>query len=313
MRFFQKEKNDKSPNRIVLSRQAYLSIVSEVSVFSGRETGGIFLGTIEDNTWYIIESIDPGYHETIREQAYFVYDVDYINHLANIRYRLYNRELILLGLWHRHPGSMDVFSGADRETNKKFVENCTNGSISALINIDPLFRISMYYISPDLHYTKIKNIEHGNNYIPGELLELKDPKVFLDKINNVDKKNNDAPSKFQKKLLSVFENEYTGYLSQQKNYEYEIRLTDNTLELDMKRIDDNFNIPSSVFIEFFVSSDNRIGIRFNRNKKEVYEYKENMIRLYIDKQNKAVQQKSVVDKSLPYGAMIKTQRNKSVQ
>lgn len=43
--FFQKNKNDHSPEKIVLSTQAYLSIISEVSVFSDIETGGIFLGT----------------------------------------------------------------------------------------------------------------------------------------------------------------------------------------------------------------------------------------------------------------------------
>jgi hypothetical protein len=273
---FFKRNYDKLPNKVALSTQAYLSVVSEVSTFSDIETGGIFLGTIENNNWYIIESIDPGYEKIIREVAYFVYDVDYVNHLANIRSKLYDQELVLLGLWHRHPGSMDVFSTADEDTNRKFVSNCTNGSISSIINIDPLFRITMYYVSPNLHYTKLKNIKYGDKYIPSKLLNLKNANVFLEKIN---KKSNNTPSKFQEKLLDTLDYEYISYLSQQKNYEYKIRMIDDKIELDMKRINTSSDVLPIIFIELFISNESRIDIRFN--KKEVFEYKKNIICSYI--------------------------------
>lgn len=296
--FFKKNNNYKLPDKIVLSTQAYLSMVSEVAAFPNIETGGIFLGTIEDNNWYIIESIDPGYENITREQTYFVYDVDYVNHLANIRCRLYDRELILLGLWHRHPGSMDDFSACDKETNKKFVDNCAVGSISALINIDPLFRITMYYVSPNLQYTKLNNIVHGNNHIPNRLLDLKDSDVLLSKINTRKKKNNDIPSKLQEKLLEVLEYEYTSYLSQQKFYECEIRMDDKKIELNMKRIDTELSIPATVFVEIYTSDRNKIHICFN--KKDIFEYKKDIICSYITDRtpisyNGAIEQKDYND------------------
>jgi len=264
--------------------------------------GGFFWVHIENNNWYVIESIDPGYGKTVREVAYFKYDIDYVNHLANIRCRLYNKELILLGLWHRHPGSMDVFSGADEDTNKKFVNNCQNGSISALINVDPSFRITMYHISPRLHYQKIKNIECGNKYIPSEFLTYKKPDVFLNKIN---KRNNATPSKFQEKLLEIFEYEFSSYLSKQKNYEYEIQMGERVIEINMKRIDDNLNYPLSIFIELFITTNNKIGIRFNKDDKEKFEYEMDFIRTYITgMESISIEQKSGVTKNIPYGTMV---------
>jgi len=173
------------PARVVFSSQAYLSIVSEVSAFLNIETGGMFLGTIENNVWYIIEVIDPGYETIIRDDYYFKYDTNYVNHLANVRYKLYDKELILLGLWHHHPGSMDYFSDTDKETNNKFAISLKDGALSALINVDPELRFTIYHISPDFIYTKINetNIDIGDSFIPAEILKLKDPEFYLNIIN----------------------------------------------------------------------------------------------------------------------------------
>jgi proteasome lid subunit RPN8/RPN11 len=167
-----KHANIALPDKVVLSNQTYLSIVSEVSLFSDIETGGIFLGTIAHNNWYIIESIDPGYENSVRHHAYFEYDVKYVNHLANVRKALYEKELVLMGLWHRHPGSMDTFSSPDMETNKGFVDKLPSGALSAIINIDPQFRITMYHFTPAMRCTKCKKIYVGDEHIPRENIIL---------------------------------------------------------------------------------------------------------------------------------------------
>ena len=62
--------------------------------------------------WYILETIDPGPRSVFRRD-YFEYDQPYTRHLINKRARLYSHPLTLVGLWHRHPGSFDIFSSTD--------------------------------------------------------------------------------------------------------------------------------------------------------------------------------------------------------
>jgi hypothetical protein len=289
MFFSPQSKDTKPPDKIVMSNQAFLSVTSEVSAYSGVETGGIFLGTIEDNTWYIIETIDPGYERIIREGGYFRYDVNYVNHLANIRNRFYANELVLLGLWHRHPGSMDSFSGTDRETNRKFAENSPVGSLSAIINIDPEFRITMYYISPKFHYSTIDCIIYGDKNIPSDYLQLKNPKIFLDKIN---KKSRGKPDKLQEKLMQIFENEYITFLSQQKEYAFEVEMEENSIKIELQSNNEEYKPDKFTVVFSYRKSDkNQIITRFIYETDSIireYEYKPNIICKFI----KAVRNKN---------------------
>jgi proteasome lid subunit RPN8/RPN11 len=278
--FFLNNKHKTTPERVVISSQAYLTVVSEVSAFSGIETGGIFLGTIENNIWYIIEAIDPGYEDITRESSYFKYDVKYVNHLANIRNKLYNRDLVLLGLWHRHPGSMDYFSGTDKETNKKFAGNSAGGSLSALVNIDPAFRITMYHIAPDFSYTKISvnNTLTGNNHIPADFLKMKDTAVYLDIINRESYGNS---GKTEQKLMQVFESEYAGYLSSQRDFEYEVRMNNGSIGIEMKRINNDTILPELISVVLSHSGINQIVVQFDNNPRK-YLYEDNIIQKYLE-------------------------------
>jgi integrative and conjugative element protein (TIGR02256 family) len=96
------------PRQVVFSDRAFTAIMSETFYRMKTETGGVFLGQKRDDTWYIIEAIDPGPRSIFRA-AYFEYDQNYINHLTSRIKQLYHEPLELIGLWHRHPGSMDVF------------------------------------------------------------------------------------------------------------------------------------------------------------------------------------------------------------
>ena len=170
-------------DKIILSSKSYLSIIAETYSYFNIETGGIFLGKEINNIWYVLENIDPGYKRTIRQNAYFEYDQEYVNHLANIRNRLYYSDIKLIGLWHKHPGSFDSFSQTDDGTNKRFAELHSNGAISALINVDPDFRITMYHVSNPLNYQRIDNILIGDSYIPDKYKKLKNPKDYIKSVN----------------------------------------------------------------------------------------------------------------------------------
>lgn len=102
------------PKCVVFSERAFISILVETQEKIKTETGGVFLGYRKGDIWYVIESIDPG-PNSVFQTAYFEYDQAYINHLINKVSRLYATQLDLIGLWHRHPGSFDSFSGTTME------------------------------------------------------------------------------------------------------------------------------------------------------------------------------------------------------
>ncbi len=155
--------------RVVFSERAYSSIISETASKISTETGGLFLGQVSGDIWYVIEAIDPG-ESSVFEVAYFEYDREYTTHLANVTARLYRTPLKLIGLWHRHPGSFDSFSYTDNGTNIKYARLAPEtGAISALVNIDPDFRLTVYHVDADCRYRKIP-YDVGDTYIPGNFL-----------------------------------------------------------------------------------------------------------------------------------------------
>jgi hypothetical protein len=164
---------------IVFSNKAYNAIIDETIKKEPIETGGILLGHVLDNgTWIVMETLPPGIY-SIHECAYFEYDEAFVNYLANSVASKYEQELSLLGLWHRHPGSMDHFSGTDDGTNAKFASISPCGAISGLVNVDPKFRLTMRHVSSPLRY-EIVNFEVGDDIIPDSFFELKHfPKVGL--------------------------------------------------------------------------------------------------------------------------------------
>lgn len=166
---------------VVFSDKAYNAIIRESFAKDPVETGGILLGHILDNgVWIVMEVLPPGI-KCIFERAYFEYDDAFVNYLAQSVANQYKIPLQLLGLWHRHPGSMDVFSSTDDGTNTTFASQNPCGVISGLVNIDPQFRLTMYHMENPrnvVHYYNRPNyervdIEVGNDIIPEEYFRLK--------------------------------------------------------------------------------------------------------------------------------------------
>jgi hypothetical protein len=171
--------------KVVFSDRAYLSIITETSEKIETETGGIFLGCCENDTFYIVEAIDPGPESTF-QVTYFEYDQKYTQHLINKIARIYDYKLTLVGLWHRHPGSFDQFSSTDDGTNKKYSQLSSVGAVSALINIDPKFRITVYHVANPLKYHQIPH-EIGDSLIPEHIRKCKTTDNLLGFINGYDK------------------------------------------------------------------------------------------------------------------------------
>ena len=182
--------------KVVFSERAIIALLSETHEHIKTETGGVFLGHRYGNIWYIVETIDPGLN-CIFQPAYFEYDDVYLNHLMNKVDRLYKKPLEIIGLWHRHPGSFDRFSGTDDGTNIKYAKRHQDGAISALVNIDPNFRITMYHVTDPLSYRKVKYTV-GDKYFPPEFLAYATRKEYLNRINHPNGLENGLFSKLKR-------------------------------------------------------------------------------------------------------------------
>ena len=158
------------PRKVIFSERAFTALLTETNEKITTETGGVFLGVAQRDIWYVIETIDPG-PDSIFKTDYFEYDKKYINHLANKINKLYSNKLCVLGLWHRHPGSLDRFTNTDDDTNKRFANENYGVTISAIVNIDPKFRLTLYSVTlKPLVHTKI-SYEINNHAIPRDIKE----------------------------------------------------------------------------------------------------------------------------------------------
>lgn len=165
---------------VIFSNKAYNAIIQETFDKHPIETGGILLGHVIDDAWVVMEVLPPGIN-SIFEYAYFEYDHQFVNYLADKVASKYKLPLSLLGLWHRHPGSMDVFSQTDDGTNRKFAQINERGAISGLVNVDPDFRVTMYHLGHEEDVSRpyerpnysVVDVEVGDDIIPEHFFELK--------------------------------------------------------------------------------------------------------------------------------------------
>ena len=177
--------------KVVLSDRAYSQIYSETYSKIRTETGGLLLGHFEKGIWYVVEASDPGINATFTT-SYHEGDDVYENHICGVISRMYKHPLVFLGMWHRHPGSLDVFSGTDDQTNYKYAESAGNGCISALVNIDPNLRITFYYAEQgryqgDVFYTKV-DVEVGDDKFENpEILKLASSNDIVRRARNGDR------------------------------------------------------------------------------------------------------------------------------
>ena len=178
-------------SRVVISDRAYTAMLSEVQEFPHIETGGVFLGHQSNGACYIIEALNPGPNSK-HQAAYFEYDDTHLNYLMDKISSLYKVPMRIVGLWHRHPGDFNQFSGTDDKTNRKYAARYPDydGAVSALVNIhakfNPKFKITMYHVtlSNSVYRPKYREIpvSVGNRSIPPEFLEYMAPQYYLNKI-----------------------------------------------------------------------------------------------------------------------------------
>lgn len=238
---------------VVFSNKAYNAIIRESFAKDPVETGGILLGHILDNgIWIVMEVLPPGM-KSIFQYAYFEYDEAFVNYLAQSVANQYKHPLDLLGLWHRHPGSMDVFSHTDDGTNSTFARQNPAGVISGLVNIDPDFRITMYHLDhtpgrslgrPDY---SVVDVEVGDDIIPEEYFELR---YFDGSESNLHPSVTQCTCNFQPRQIATEQEDliYGGNLSEE-NAGLDIK---NTISRQLSPEDNSNNHTSELEKSFFL-------------------------------------------------------------
>ncbi len=167
---------------IYLSDRSYTDILNETSQHLDTETGGVLIGECRQNKWFVVESIDPG-PKAVLQHSYFEYDQAYVNHLSNKVRRRYAAPLRLLGLWHRHPGSFDRFSGTDDGTHRRYIQQCNGVIISGLVNIDPTFRFTFYFVDGEPPHHQRTDYAVGDQHFPPDLLRTLDERTLIGRVN----------------------------------------------------------------------------------------------------------------------------------
>lgn len=165
---------------VYISDRAYASIVAEALSRDPLETGGILLGHYKGGNWYVVESTDPGL-DTIHTVVHHEMDNKYHNHVYPVISRLYEKDSVLLGLWHRHPGELNTFSRDDNNTNTEYAKAVGNGAISILLNFVPEPRLTCYYLDGNgtKSYFKPK-LFIGDKYFEGtDLLKIASEKTLM--------------------------------------------------------------------------------------------------------------------------------------
>lgn len=276
--------------RVVFSTRAFAGLLAETTEKITTETGGLLLGVVQDDTWYIIEVIDPG-PKSVFEVAYFEYDQKYTQHLINKVANLYKCKLDLIGLWHRHPGSFDQFSSTDDGTNAKYAHMRKEGAISGLVNIDPSFRLTMYHVEQPCRYRKVP-YEVGNDLIPDEFLAYKSPEGFYELMQrrlSPERRHSTKPSYKKSVSLESFMRFITPVIAEDQCSDVETNITVIDTETPDK-------LTEAVIDDIAFMSD-KVGIQFTAEIKDQHLI---ITQEAIDKTTTIVFMNSVMKKSIVF-------------
>ena len=197
--------------QIYFTTKAYVQLLTEIADYPYVETGGVLVGQRRGNTFYVFETVDPGF-KADRQRAEFSRHYEYTEHLAYKVANQYEGKTTVVGYYHRHPGSYDHFSGGDDISNLEFAQTF-NGVISGLVNIDPEFRLAFYYISPEGRQSKAISYKVDDKAFEGIMI-LKNSEDLINCIH-YNEKNYTIPSLQSRQQRNLIRASYNDYNNKQ--------------------------------------------------------------------------------------------------
>lgn len=118
--------------KIRISNRSLAAMVSGVERFPDTENGGLLLGKIRNNEFDIIEAIEAG-ESAIHEKGKLFCDVKSMEYMTNIVKGLYEEELKVVGIWHKHNHDYNPpFSIEDNLCHEKICASLNQDILSVL-------------------------------------------------------------------------------------------------------------------------------------------------------------------------------------
>lgn len=164
---------------IIMSPRAQRTIYAE-SVFYGvrqqRETGGALAGVYSDGIWYIADAFEAGpsgehtWGDVKLDEKYQSYRLDALKRVHG--------GVNLIGLWHQHPGGLNVFSGdgngPDAKTNRRFAEAIGGRCISIIATTEREVVLHPYLVDinrkGERGHPYYERLQYGVSDIPAKIL-----------------------------------------------------------------------------------------------------------------------------------------------
>lgn len=118
--------------KVRISNRSLAAMVSGVERFPDTENGGPLLGTVRNDEIDIIEAIEAGENAT-HEKGKVSCDTKSVEYIANTVKRLYEEELEVVGIWHKHNHDYNPpFSTEDNLYHKEMCDSLKKDIISIL-------------------------------------------------------------------------------------------------------------------------------------------------------------------------------------
>ncbi len=146
--------------KVLLCYRAIAAMISELESHPNAETGGVFIGKETNGDFWILDSVFPGPNSKHGNNS-FEYDSDFLNYTINKLLKMYEDEIMVVGIWHQHLSGSSSFSVYDDIMNYKFVDKTEKGIVSAIVNRKAGLDITFYYVDKKHEYQRIEYELHS--------------------------------------------------------------------------------------------------------------------------------------------------------
>ena len=118
--------------KVTISNRALTAMVSGIERFPDTENGGILLGIRSGDKINVIEAIEAG-KNAIHERGRLLCDVKSVEYNANIINGLYEDELMVIGIWHKHNNDYNPPFSTDDNLCHKAMCDCWKQDILSVL------------------------------------------------------------------------------------------------------------------------------------------------------------------------------------
>lgn len=141
--------------KVLIAGRAYRLMQIELSRYPNVETGGVLLGYYDEENCLlqVLEATDGG-QQAVREAGAFMYDTEYVQHVAGLLAELYQPPLQVIGVWHKHNHAYEPpFSEADKCMHRELLQSMEARGVSILFQKieEEQYRMGTFWLEvPDI-------------------------------------------------------------------------------------------------------------------------------------------------------------------